>query len=204
MVIKRLLFSAAMVFLLLLPPLLPQALACGHEGVYFGGGYTQLFMYSPGDLQTGNLGQKVHMSPGYGANAVVGYDFCGTRFGIQMPFEFTMQRLNRQEWVPQIGSTLEGVLHLAEWSNGIDIHLVGGVGWSYLFEGEIQNHSRGAAITGDFGPGLSYYFFRNNKVSTALTAEAPFRIQYYFGDHLSPNGTTFVSFPIRLSIQVGF
>lgn len=182
----------------------PSALACGHDGFYVGVGYTQLFMFTLEDrLSSGDLG-RIHFSPGFGAHALIGYDFCGSRWGIQMPFEFTRQRLNYAEWVNQFGSSLEGVFHLVEWGNGLDIHLVGGAGWAYLSEGSIQNRTASAGITVDLGPGLSYYFSRTEKISAALALEVPFRMINYFGNHLSANGTTIFAIPVRISIQVGF
>lgn len=183
-----------------------EAAACGHDGFYIGMGYEQLFMYTPEDRLTtgaGNLG-RVSFGPGYGANALMGYDFCGSRWGIQMPFEFARLRLNRSEYVNQFGSSLEGVLHLAEWDSGIDVHLVGGFGWSYLAEGKIMDRSADAGITASVGPGLSYYFSRTEKLSAAIAVELPFRMIYYFGSHLSANGTTVLAFPLRISIQLGF
>ncbi|MFH0798741.1 MAG: hypothetical protein V2A66_01010 [Pseudomonadota bacterium] len=182
----------------------PLAEARGHDGVYMGMGYTQLFMYTPEQQSGGPTLGRVNVGPGFGGNAVVGYDFCGTRWGIQMPFEITTQRLNRAEWPFEINLGVEAVLHLVEWRNELDFHLVGGAGWNYLTEGGIQNHSRSQGISADLGPGLSYYFFRGEKSSAALTFEVPFRMVHYFGDHLSGNGTTFIAFPMRISVQVGF
>lgn len=183
-----------------------EATACGHDGFYIGLGYEQLFMYSNEDRLTtsaGDLG-RISFGPGFGANALIGYDFCGSRWGVQMPFEFARFKLNRSEYINQFGSSLEGVLHLAEWDNGLDVHLVGGFGWSYVTEGKIKDRSADAGITASVGPGLSYYFSRTEKLSAAVALEAPFRMIYYFGSHLSANGTTVLAFPIRLSMQLGF
>lgn len=180
------------------------AFACGHDGFYMGVGYNQLFMYTTERSMSGTASDRVYFGPGYGANAVIGYDFCGSRWGIQMPFEFARLKLNHVEWVNQFGSSLEGVLHLAEWDNGFDFHLIFGAGWSYISEGRFDDRSNAAGITGSLGPGISYYFSRTENVSAALALEVPFRLIYYFGDHLSAGGTTVIAFPIRLSIQVGF
>jgi hypothetical protein len=201
--------SAKRAFLLiscLLVFFLPQrkAIPCGHDGIYFGGGYEQLFMYTPEHRLGGSSLGRVKFGPGYGANAVVGYDFCGSRWGIQMPFEFSMLRLNGSEWVKQFGSSVEAVLHLVEWKNGLDFRLVGGAGWTYLTEGNINDHTASVDMTGSVGPGLAYYFTRTEKLSAAVVGELPLRVIYYFGDHLSKNGTTVFALPIRISVQVGF
>lgn len=179
-------------------------LACGHEGFYTGLGYTQLFMWTTEHQRSLAASPRIHFGPGYGAHAVIGYDFCGSRWGIQLPFEFSRQRLDRIEWTNQFGSQVEAVVHLAAWQNGLDVHLVGGVGWAYLTEGRIDNQSNSGGISVGLGPGLSYYFHRDEKISTALAVEAPFRMIYYFGSRLSQGGTTVLAFPIRLSIQLGF
>ena len=198
-------------FLLLLGTLVvlfawrPQpALACGHDGVFMGVGYTQLFMYTPEHSLGAPTSGRVYFSPGYGANATVGYDFCGSRWGIQMPFEFVRLKLNHAEWVNQFGSSVEAILHLVESDSGWDFHLLGGVGWSRISEGAINDRSNAYGITASLGPGVSYFFARGERVSAALALEVPFRMIYYFGDRLSANGTTIIAFPIRLSIQVGF
>lgn len=191
---------------LVMPVFARQTLACGHDSFYMGLGYEQIFMYTPEGQYSGagaNLG-RITFSPGFGGLLILGYDFCGSRWGIQMPFEFTRQRLNHFEWVNQFGSTLEGVLHLVEWGNGIDIHIVGGVGWSYLTEGSAKNRTSSTGLTVDVGPGFSYYFSRTDKVSAALSFEVPFRLINYFNDRLSKNGTTIVAVPLRLMLQVGF
>lgn len=177
--------------------------ACGHNSFYLGAGYTQLFMYTPQN-QRGNTNENVTFGPGFGVNALVGYDFCNSRWGIQMPFEFTRQRLNRFEWVSQVGSSVEGVLHLAEWQSGLDIHLVGGAGWTYISEGKVRDNTAAKGITASLGPGLSYYFSRTDKVSAAVVFEVPFKLIHYFGTHLSSGGTTLIAFPMRVSMQVGF
>lgn len=200
-------FKRASALLLCLVPIafawMPSAaIACGHDGVYAGLGYTQMFMYTSENRLGSN--QKITFSPGMGGNAVVGYDFCGSRWGIQLPFEFARQKLNHLEWVNQFNLSLEGVVHLAEWANGIDLRLVGGAGWSYLSEGKYDDRTSGTGIIAHFGPGFAYYFSRTEKVSAALVAEIPFRMVHYFRDRLSSNGTTIFAVPIRISLQVGF
>lgn len=176
--------------------------ACGHDGFYMGMGYTQLFMVTSERRLGSN--QRITFGPGMGANAVFGYDFCGSRWGIQAPFEFTRQRLNHLEWVNQFNLSLEGVVHLAEWANGIDLRLIGGAGWSYLTEGKIDDRTSGTGIIAHFGPGFAYYFSKTEKVTAAIVTEVPFRMIHYFGDRLSAGGTTIFAIPIRISLQVGF
>lgn len=180
------------------------AQACGHDGFYMGVGYTQLFMFTNERSRSAAPTGRVRFGPGYGANAVIGYDFCGSRWGIQLPFEFARLKLNRSEWVNQFGSSVEGVLHLAEWENGVDFHLLVGAGWSYISEGKIDDRSSAAGITASFGPGVSYYFSRTEKISAAVSVELPFRMIYYFGDNLTAGGTTVIAAPIRLNLQIGF
>ena len=178
--------------------------ACGHDGFYVGVGYNQLFMFTPEHRLSATSSKRINFGPGYGANALIGYDFCGSRWGIQLPFEFSRLKLNNSEWVNQYTTSVEGVLHLVEWQNGLDIHLLGGAGWSYLSEGSIDDRTASIGITASFGPGLSYYFSRTDTLSASVTFEAPFRYIYYFGNHLSSNGTSVMAIPLRLSIQVGF
>lgn len=204
MIIKRVILSLLCLILAFCPVLISTANACGHNSFYVGVGYEQMFMYTTEDrLSDGELG-RIHFTPGYGGSLLFGYDFCGTRWGIQLPFEFTRQKLNHEEWVNQMGSSVEGVLHLAEWGNGLDVHLVGGVGWAYLSEGATDNRTASAGITVSFGPGISYFFHRSEKFSSAINFEVPIRMINYFGDRLSANGTTILAIPLRLSVQFGF
>lgn len=203
--LRRRVISLVSGLVLLAAPFLPTAaLACGHDGVYFGLGFEEMYMVTTEHrLGAGNQ-PRVHFSPGFGANAILGYDFCGSRWGIQAPFEYSRQKFDYAEWVDQFNISFEGVVHLAEWSNGVDIRLVGGAGWSYLSEGKLSNRSTAKGIIAQFGPGLAYYFSRTEKVSAALVAELPFRMIHYFGENLSSHGTTLFAVPLRLSLQVGF
>ena len=201
---KRILVVVSCLLFVLCPLNIPKTYACGHDGVYFGLGYTQNYMVtSEHRLGGANLG-RVIFGPGFGGNAVVGYDFPGSRWGIQIPFEGTSQKLNHYEWVLQFNLAAEGVVHLKEWNNGLDFHLVGGVGGTYLTEGNTNNNSAAKGIIASLGPGLSYYFTRTEKFSASLTAEIPFRMVHYFGDNLSRGGTTLFAIPGRISIQFGF
>lgn len=201
---KRLFPAVLALSIIINPFILPKALACGHEGFYLGLGYEQLLMYTPEDrLTVGNLG-NVTFGPGYGGTALIGYDFCGTRWGVQMPFEFSRLKLNRSEWVNQFGSSAEGIFHIAQWRNGFNVHLVGGVGWSYITEGDLPGGTAAAGVTASFGPGVSFFFTQTNKISGALNLEVPIRMINYFGSHLSQGGTTILAIPMRLTVQLGF
>ncbi|MBT3182064.1 MAG: hypothetical protein HN337_06110 [Deltaproteobacteria bacterium] len=178
--------------------------ACGHEGPYAGIGYTQLLMYTPEHQLNPLSSRRITFGPGYGGHALFGYDFKGARWGIQMPFEIARLKLNKSEWVTYLGSTIEGVFHIKEWSNGFDFHVQGGIGWSYLTEGRDADQTKSWGITASAGPGFSYYFARTEKVSGALAVELPFRYIYYLGNHLSRNGTSVIALPIRISMQIGF
>ena len=82
-----------------------KAHACGHEGTYAGLGYTQLFQFSP-DRQlvaTGGTSPKVNWNSRWGAHLRLGHDFCQSRWGVEFPFSFDRQRLNRNEFINQIG-----------------------------------------------------------------------------------------------------
>jgi len=178
--------------------------ACGHEGFFMGIGYAQLFQYTTEDENNLVASRRINFGPGYGASAVVGYDFKGSRWGIQLPFEYAALKLNRSEWVNSLSNEVEAILHLVEWSNGLDFHLVGGAGWTYLSEGSINNQTKSFGVIASLGPGFSWFFSRTEKISGALALEIPFRFVHYFKDHLSKGGTTAVAFPIRLTMQVGF
>ncbi len=186
-------------------PFLPQTTAaCGHDGFFLGAGYEQLFMVTPeSQLGLGNTG-RVTFGPGYGADLVFGYDFCGSRWGIQLPIEYSRLKLNGSEWVNYIGSSLEAIFRVAEWRNGLDFHLVGGIGGSYLSEGKVSNNTASAGFNVGVGPGIAYFFSRTEKLTAAIAAELPIRFQYFIGNHLSANGTSAIAFPLRLSLQLGF
>lgn len=199
--LERMLPALVIAALLFLPA---SAVARGHDGFYAGVGYEQLFMYTPEHRLGAGSQPRITFGPGFGGNAVFGYDFPNSRWGVQLPFEFASQKLNSSEWVNQFNVSVEGVVHLVEWDNGLDFHLVGGGGWTYLTEGKYSDNTSGAGFIASLGPGLSYYFSRTEKISAALAVELPLRFIYYFGDRLSRNGTAIFGIPLRLSLQVGF
>lgn len=203
--LKKGIISSIAVFILVTTLIFSRTLhACGHDGFYVGAGYYQLFMYTTEDrLSVGELG-RVNFGPGFGGTALIGYDFCGSRWGIKLPFEYARLRLNRSEWINSFGSSLEGVLHLVQWRSGPEIHLVGGFGLNYLTEGKYQDRTASVGVTAGLGPGFSYYIPNLQKVSVAITLEVPVRMVHYFGDRLSASGTTALAVPIRLAAEVGF
>lgn len=181
------------------------AFARGHDGFYMGAGVLTMPMVTTEHRLTapGGSSRRISFQPGIGGWLLVGYDFPNTMWGIQMPFEYQYFELNDQEWVHQMGSTLEGVMRLAQAANGFEFHLLFGMGWNYLTEGSIGNRSRCGGITGEFGPGISWFFARGD-TRASLTIETPLRMIHYFGTHLSADGTTVFAFPIRLGLTVGF
>jgi hypothetical protein len=199
--LRPILLSVAFISLLLWSS---DVRACGHEGIFIGLGYTQLFMYTPEHQINKVASERIKFGPGFGANAVVGYDFKDSRWGIQMPFEYARLKLNGDEWVDSFGTELEAILHIVEWGNGLDFHLIGGAGWTYLTEGKIDNQSNSLGVVASLGPGLSWFFSRTEKVSAALNFEVPIRYVHYFKDRLSANGTSALAVPIRLTMQIGF
>jgi hypothetical protein len=180
-----------------------KALACGHEGPFVGIGYNQLFMYTP-QKQYMNTSSRISFSPGYGGNLTFGYDFQGTRWGIQIPAEYARIKLNGNEWVNSIQASAEGIFRIKQWDNGVDFHLVGGFGWSYLSEGKVYNRSQSNGITGGIGPGVSYFFSMTEKISGAVVAEVPIRAVYFVSGHLSSGKAVALDVPIRISMQIGF
>ncbi len=179
--------------------------ARGHDGFYFGLGPMTIPMVTTEHRLTAPGGQSERISflPGPGAFLLIGYDIPNSSWGIQMPVEWQYFRLNRQEWVNSIGSNLEAVWRLAQWENGFEFHLVGGLGWTHFFEGSIQNRSRATGMNFGVGPGFSWFFARGD-TRASLTFEVPFRIIHFFGDNLSRGGTTVMAFPVRLGVTIGF
>ena len=179
-----------------------KASACAHNGFYFGGGYTQQFLFTPEHRLTLGGGSRVNFGIPISAYALWGYDFCGTRWGIQMPVEYSTFRLNRSERVGMMGASVEGVYHLVEWADGFDFHLVGGIGGQYLTEGAINDRTESVGMTVAAGPGISWFFGKNHHFS--LTSQFPLRAIIFFGNRLSANHTTVIDLPLRLGFTVGF
>lgn len=179
--------------------------ARGHDGIYMGGGLLTIPQFSFDNRLTvpGGASDRVKFLPGVGGWLLLGYDIPGSMWGIQMPFEYQYFRLNGQEWTHSVGSTLEAVLRISQWANGLEFHMLGGLGWTYIFEGRINNQSANAGINAEIGPGFSW-FFKRDDTRASLTLEVPLRFIYFFGNHLSANGTSVFAFPIRLGLTVAF
>ncbi|MBI4211467.1 MAG: hypothetical protein HY540_02410 [Deltaproteobacteria bacterium] len=199
-------FLTALLILIAILMATPSAShACGHDGLYIGAGYSQSLMFSADKRRAfGFTNDRVLFGPGFGGHVVVGYDFCGSRWGLQVPFEFTTMRLNRSERVMFMSGAIEPVLHIASWENGMDFHLIGGVGPSYLNEGTIRDLTSSVGINFGMGPGLSWFLSRQNDFSVAASLDVPFRVIYFFGNRLSNNGTLVFNVPLRLSFTFGF
>ncbi len=179
--------------------------ARGHDGFYMGLGALTIPMVSTEHRLTVPGGQSSNLTfrPGIGGWVLVGYDFPGTMWGIQMPFEYHYFKLNGQEWVNSFGSNVEAVIRLAQGTSGFEFHLLAGLGWTYLTEGKISNRTSNMGVNVEFGPGVSWFFARGD-TRASLTFEVPLRMIYFFGDRLSANGTTVFAFPLRLGFTIGF
>ncbi len=188
--------------------LLPKnADACGHDGFFIGGGYEQLFMYTPDDQLRGAgqlVSSQIVFSPGFGAHFLLGYDFKGSRWGIQMPFGYSRFKLNRSEWVNYFDTSVEGILHLASWENGIDVSLIGGAGVSILPEGPIENNTGSFGLNVGIGPAFNWFFHRGQKVTSSVYVQVPVRMVIFFGNNLSANQTTVLQIPVRVGVSLGF
>lgn len=197
------------IFLVVVGGLVPlvfvsEVFACGHDGLFIGGGYAQshLFTYERRFLPISNVNERVSFGPAFGGHAVIGYDFCKTRWGIQFPAEFVTLRLNNER-TQLLTVNAEAIYHLASWDNGMDVHLVGGGGVNYLREGETFDRSASVGANMTLGPGVSWFFSRG-ALSGAITLQIPFRSILFFGDNLTENQTLTFMIPIRFGMTFGF
>jgi len=120
-----------------------------------------------------------------------------------MPFEYARLKLNRSEWVNQFGSSVEGVLHLLQWKNGLDLRLVGGMGWVYLTEGSISDRTASFGLTQARVPVLRGILQAQTKSALRWWGKCPFAT-HIISATISANGTSVLALPIRISVQVGF
>lgn len=179
---------------------------CGHEGFYLGLGYSQLLMWSPDKrLVSGNLAsnQNVKWDTRYGGYGKFGYDFCGSRMGVEVPVSYDRQKLNRLEMVNVFNSDLNAIIHLVETNSGWDFFWILGTGFSFITEGGSDNDSSTAGVNFNVGPGLRYYFLNGNN-KTAVELSVPARYSFYLGHHLSNNTTQVLGIPIRFGLTFGF
>ena len=178
---------------------------CGHEGWYVGAGYTQLLQYSPDNQLTaaGAATRKIDWRTRWGAYGKVGYDWCGSRWGIEVPFSYNRQKLNRSEMVNIFGVDANAVFHIVETTGGADFYWIGGMGMNIVTDGQIKNNTGAGGINVNFGPGFQY-FLKKTKPKVAIGVSVPVKYTYYFGNHLSRSGTSVFGFPIQVGFTIGF
>ncbi|OGQ43201.1 MAG: hypothetical protein A3I70_00865 [Deltaproteobacteria bacterium RIFCSPLOWO2_02_FULL_44_34] len=165
----------------------------------------QLLQFSPDNqLIGGGLipSGKVQWQTRWGAYAKVGYDFCSSRWGIELPFSYNRQKLNRSETVHMIGIDANAVFHIVETQKGADFYWIAGTGVNLVTEGSINNNTGNAGINLNFGPGFQYFINKSPKV--ALGVSLPFKYTLYLGDHLSRNNTQVFGFPVQVGFTIGF
>jgi len=184
-----------------------QAQACGHEGLYTGVGYTQLFQYSSEDqlsVPAVTTASKIDWNSRFGGYLKFGYDYCSSRWGIEVPLGFDQQRLNMSEIVNIFTVDVNAVFHILETRGGVDFYWIGGLGGSYAAEGPIEDNSEALGVNLNFGPGFQY-FINNGKKKVAAGISIPVRYTLYLGNNLSGGGRTSVlAFPIRVGLTIGF
>lgn len=179
--------------------------ACGHEGWYGGVSYMQLFQFSPDNqLVGGGIGNsaKVNFRTRYGAMVKAGKDFCGSRFGVEFPFSYNRQRLNRQEMINVFGMDANAVIHLVETVGGADFYLIAGTGINFIPRGNTGNMSKALGVNLNFGPGFQYFISKKPKI--ALGVSIPLKYTLYFGNNLSAKKTQVLGFPIAVGFTVAF
>lgn len=181
------------------------AQACGHEGFYVGGGYSQLFLWSQ-DKQIiggGLSNNPIRMRTRFGGYGKFGYDFCKSRMGIEVPLAFDRQRLNRVENVNVFSADTNAIIHLIETEKGADFYWIIGTGFNLMTEGSLNNNSRAKGINANFGPGFQYFLSKGD-TKAAIGISVPVRYTFYFGNNLSRDVTKVLGFPIRVGFTVGF
>ena len=185
-----------------------EANACGHEGGYFGLAYTQLVQFSP---------EKRYVSPGippasvdkislgsrYGGQIKIGYDFCGTRFGIEMPIGINYQMLNEVDRVLFLSLDTNAIIHIVETEEGADFYWIVGVGANIATEGTIKDNSKAGGMNVNFGPGFQYFFARGKR-RAAIGISIPVKYTLYIGNNLSRNNTSVIGVPVQVGFTVGF
>ena len=185
--------------------------ACGHEGAYVGLGYTQFIAYSPdhqlvsstGTGSAATTGSRIELGTRPGAHFKIGYDFCGSRWGFEIPVMVSMQRLNRAETIYVGGVDANAIFHIIETETGVDFFWIGGLGATILTEGTLGNNTASGGINANFGPGFQYFFARGNHRS-AIQIALPVRVAILMGDNLSNRSTRIVGIPIQISFTFAF
>lgn len=184
---------------------LPEVNACGHDGWFVGAGYTQLLQYTP-DKQLVAAGvtptRKVDWNTRWGGYAKAGYDFCGSRWGVEVPISYNRQRLNRAELVHLFGFDANAIFHIVETEGGADFYWIAGTGMNIVTEGRVNNNSGAGGINLNFGPGFQY-FLKKGKTKVAIGISVPLKYTLYFGHHLSRGHTSVIGVPIQVGLTVG-
>lgn len=198
-------FALLLFFGLLLFLRIPKAHACGHEGWYGGIGYGQLFQFSPDKRLTaggGSSANNVSFKTRYGGYAKIGYDWCGTRYGIEFPFSYNRQRLNRQNMIHLFGMDVNAVIHLVETEGGADFYWIAGTGMNIVPRDVASNTRKAVGINLNFGPGFQYFISKKPRV--ALGVSVPLKYTLYFGSNLSARKTQVIGVPFLVGFTVGF
>lgn len=180
--------------------------ACGHEGWYAGLGYTQLIQFSPDRQLTaaGGTTPKVDWDTRWGVLGRIGYDFCGSRWGVEVPISLDRQRLNRREVINQFGLDANALFHIVETEAGSDFYWIVGTGMNIAMEGPTNNNTGAAGINLNFGPGYQY-FLKQGKPKITIGLAVPLKYTLYFGNNLSGNKkTSVIGLPFRVGFSVGF
>ncbi|MDO8493972.1 MAG: hypothetical protein Q7S68_01370 [Deltaproteobacteria bacterium] len=204
---KKLLLAAILLFAGVASLLIgSEARACGHEGFYTGLGYSQLFQYTPDkQLAVSTVGStsRVDWNSRFGGYVKFGYDFCASRWGVEVPLNVDQQRLNQQELVYVMTGDANAIFHIAETRKGLDFYWIGGLGGNYVTEGIIKDKSRAIGVNLNFGPGFQY-FIKRGEQKIGIGLSIPARATLYFGNNLSKNKTAVFAVPFRVGLTVGF
>ena len=181
--------------------------ACGHEGPYVGLAYTQLIQHTRDNRYIGSTStttaQKISWGSRYGTQVKFGYDFCGTRFGVEMPIGVNYQLLNNADDVLVLNLDTNLIIHIIETEGGLDFYWIAGVGATVVTEGDIDDNSKAGGISGNFGPGVQY-FFNQGKHRSAIGLSIPVKYTMYVGDNLSKDRTSVIGVPVNIGFTIGF
>ena len=178
--------------------------ACERGKMYFEAGYSQHLLYTKENrLTAAPTSDKITFGPGPGGHAMLGYNVCNTRWGIQMPVEYTNARLNSAERVHLFGASVEGVFRVKNWEEGADFHLTFGVGGNYLTEGSIADQTSSVGVSVGVGPGLTWYISKG-RPAVGIMLDLPIRAIYFLGNRLSVSNTLVFSVPVRLGVSFAF
>lgn len=192
--------------LFFLTGIVSSAYPCGHEGAYFGLSYNQLFLFSFDKPLTAGSGKglrKIEWGSRFGGLAKFGYDFCKTRFGIEVPLGWARQKLNREEDVDLISGDANLIFHILETEEGADFYWIGGLGASFVTEGTVKDRSRALGMNFNFGPGFQYFFARGMH-RAAVHFAVPAKFILFFGNNLSKDTTSVIGIPLQVGFTMSF